>query len=135
MPGNPFQHASPFACAAKHPAIVTSLRARTLQRRDLEAGEGVTAVGATRRPFAERGNWSLTGVSSRNAEEGLMRGILTLLVFVYVIGIGVVLAPTVEGQWNTGTASEFVGKIVRELPVAAAWPVTLYHRMMDRPPG
>ena len=64
-----------------------------------------------------------------------MRGILTLLVFVYVIGIGVVLAPTVRGQWNTGTASEFVRKIVQELPVAAAWPVTLYHRMMDRPPG
>ena len=64
-----------------------------------------------------------------------MRGMLTLLVFVYVIGIGVVLAPTVQGEWNTGTASEFFGSIVQELPVAGAWPVTLYHRMMDRPPG
>ena len=61
-----------------------------------------------------------------------MRGILALLVIVYLVGIGVVLAPTVQGEWNTGTASEFVGKIVQELPVAAAWPVTLYHRMMDR---
>ena len=66
---------------------------------------------APRGPFAEPGNWSLTGVSSRDVEEGLMGGILTLLVIVYLVGIGVVLAPTVQGQWNTGTASEFVGKI------------------------
>jgi hypothetical protein len=86
-------------------------------------------------PFAEPGNWSLTGVSSRDAEEDLMGGILTLLVIVYLVGIGVVLAPTVRGEWNTGTASELFGKILQELPVAAAWPVTLYHQMMDRSPG
>jgi hypothetical protein len=69
------------------------------------------------------------------AEEDLMGGILTLLVVLYLVGIGVVLAPTVQGEWNSGTASEFFGSIVQELPVAAAWPVTLYHRMMDRSPG
>jgi hypothetical protein len=61
-----------------------------------------------------------------------MGAILTLLVIVYLVGIGVVL---VQGQWNTGTASEFAGKILQELPVAAAWPVTFYHRMMGRSPG
>ena len=61
-----------------------------------------------------------------------MGGIITLLVIVYLVGIGVVLAPTVQGAWNTGTASEFSGRILQELPGAAAWPVTLYHRMMDR---
>jgi hypothetical protein len=70
-------------------------------------------------------------MSSRDVEEGLMGGILTPLVIVYLAGIGVVLAPTVQGQWNTGTASEFV----QGLPVAAAWPVTLYHHMMDRSAG
>jgi hypothetical protein len=74
-------------------------------------------------------------VSSRDGEEGMMGGILTLLVIVYLVGIGVVLAPTVQGKWNTGAASDFVGQILQELPVAAAWPVTLYHRMMDRSPG
>lgn len=64
-----------------------------------------------------------------------MRGILALLVAVYLVGIGVVLAPTVQAQWNTGTAFQFFGSILQELPVAAAWPVTLYHRMMDRSPG
>jgi hypothetical protein len=64
-----------------------------------------------------------------------MGGILTLLVIVYLVGIGVVLAPTVQREWNTGTASEFFGSVVRELPVAAAWPVALYHRMIDRAPA
>jgi hypothetical protein len=94
---------------------------------------------AARRPLraviAEPGNWSLTGVWSRGAEEDVMGGILTLVVIVYLVGIGVVLAPTVQGEWNTGTASAFFGSILQELPVAAAWPVTLYHRMMDRSAG
>jgi hypothetical protein len=64
-----------------------------------------------------------------------MGGIITLLVIIYLIGIGVVLAPTIQAQWNTGTASEFSGRILQELPVAAAWPVTLYHRLVDRSPG
>lgn len=64
-----------------------------------------------------------------------MGGILTLLVIVYLVGIGIVLAPTVQGEWNTRTASEFFESIVQELPVAAAWPVALYHRMIDRAPA
>jgi hypothetical protein len=64
-----------------------------------------------------------------------MAGIVTLVVAVYLVGIGVVLAPAVQTEWNTGTAAEFSATILQELPVAAAWPVTLYHRMMDRSPG
>jgi hypothetical protein len=64
-----------------------------------------------------------------------MGGILTLLVIVYLVGIGVVLAPAVQGEWNTGTASEFFQSILLQLPTAAAWPVTLYHHMMDRSAG
>jgi hypothetical protein len=64
-----------------------------------------------------------------------MGGIVTLLVIIYLVGIGVVLAPTVQAQWNNGTASEFAAKILQEVPVAAAWPVTLYHHVMDRSAG
>jgi hypothetical protein len=35
-----------------------------------------------------------------------MRMIIALLVIVYLIGVGVVLAPTVSGKWNSGTPSE-----------------------------
>jgi hypothetical protein len=64
-----------------------------------------------------------------------MGALLGLLVAIYLVGIGVVLAPTVRSEWNTGTASEFSATILEELPVAIAWPVTLYHHMMDRSPG
>jgi hypothetical protein len=67
--------------------------------------------------------------------EDLMGGIVTLLVIIYLVGIGVVLAPTVQGEWNAGTASEFFQSILQQLPVATAWPVTLYHHMMDRSAG
>ena len=33
-----------------------------------------------------------------------MGGIVTLLVIIYLVGIGVVLAPTVHGEWNADTA-------------------------------
>jgi hypothetical protein len=58
-------------------------------------------AGPTARSFAEPRNWSLTGVSPRDAEEGRMRGILALLVIVYLVGIGVVLASR-RGQGQFG---------------------------------
>ena len=77
----------------------------------------------------------LLRLGRNEVEEDAMGGILTLLVIVYLVGIGVVLAPTVKGEWNAGTASEFSQSILQQLPVAAAWPVTLYHHMMDRSAG
>jgi hypothetical protein len=77
----------------------------------------------------------LLRLGRNEVEEDAMGGILTLLVIVYLVGIGAVLAPTVQGEWNTGTASEFSQSILQQLPVAAAWPVTLYHHMMDRSDG
>ena len=64
-----------------------------------------------------------------------MGGILALVVVVYLIGMGVVLAPTVQTEWNSATAAEFTGSVLRELPRAAVWPQTLYHRMMDGAPA
>ena len=60
-----------------------------------------------------------------------MQLILTLIVIVYLIGIGVALAPTVQAQWNNGSASEFVSDVAHELPSAAAWPVRAYHSIAD----
>ena len=48
-----------------------------------------------------------------------MGGILRLLVIAYLFGMGVVLAPTVQGEWDNGTASEFFGSIVR----SCRWPL------------
>jgi hypothetical protein len=60
-----------------------------------------------------------------------MRLLLALLVIVYLVGIGVVLSPTIQAKWNSGTASELVAGVWAELPRAMSWPVTLYHDLAD----
>jgi hypothetical protein len=55
-----------------------------------------------------------------------MRAVITLIVIVYLVGVGVVLAPTIRAKWNSVPASEFAASIGQELPIALAWPATLY---------
>ena len=62
-----------------------------------------------------------------------MRTLIALLVIVYLVGIGVVLAPTIQSKWSTGTASELFDSIWQELPRAVSWPATFYHSRMDEP--
>ncbi len=54
-----------------------------------------------------------------------MRLLIALIVIVYLVGVGVVLAPTVESGWNSQTASAFVDSIGNALPDALAWPARL----------
>jgi hypothetical protein len=63
-----------------------------------------------------------------------MRTFIALVVVVYLVGVGVVLAPTFSAKWNNGTASDLFASIWVEFPSALAWPVMTYHRMMDAPP-
>lgn len=60
-----------------------------------------------------------------------MRLILLLIVIVYLVGIGVALSPAVQARWNSGSASEFVSGVARDLPSAAAWPARAYHSIAD----
>ncbi len=64
-----------------------------------------------------------------------MRTIIALIVIVYLVGVGVVLAPTISTKWNTATAADLSASVWVELPGALAWPATIYHRMMDTPPA
>ncbi len=61
-----------------------------------------------------------------------MRALIGLIVIIYLVGVGVMLAPTVRGKWNTGTASELSESVVQALPNALAWPSVLYHSLADR---
>jgi hypothetical protein len=56
-----------------------------------------------------------------------MRALLTLLVIIYLVGVGVVLAPTIKANWNSASAAQFVENVATELPGALSWPATLYH--------
>ena len=53
-----------------------------------------------------------------------MRVLIALLVIVYLVGVGVALAPTIKANWSTGPASQFVESVATELPRALSWPAT-----------
>jgi hypothetical protein len=55
-----------------------------------------------------------------------MRLFLALLVIIYLVGVGVTLAPTIRAKWSNSTASDLAASAVQELPVALAWPATVY---------
>ncbi len=61
-----------------------------------------------------------------------MRGLIALIVIVFLVGVGVALAPTVESKWNSATASEFADSVGQELPFALAWPARVYHGSAER---
>jgi hypothetical protein len=52
-----------------------------------------------------------------------MRLLLALIVIIYLVGVGVVLSPTVRSDWNSQPASVLTGHIAQALPDALAWPV------------
>jgi hypothetical protein len=61
-----------------------------------------------------------------------MRLIVALIVILYLIGVGVVLAPTVQGKWSTVPASELTASVWEALPNALAWPVRAFHSLTGR---
>lgn len=48
-----------------------------------------------------------------------------MIVIVYLVGVGVVLLPTIQANWNSATAAELAGKVGQYLPYALAWPARL----------
>jgi hypothetical protein len=61
-----------------------------------------------------------------------MRTLIGLIVIVYLVGVGVVLAPTVCGKWNTVPASELSASVIQMLPGALAWPASVYRSLTGR---
>ncbi|CAM5773356.1 hypothetical protein LMIY3S_04151 [Labrys miyagiensis] len=61
-----------------------------------------------------------------------MRGLISLLVVVYLVGVGVELAPVVQAQWNSGTAAEFASSVAQALPDAMAWPAKVIRNLTNR---
>jgi len=62
-----------------------------------------------------------------------MRTLLTLLMIVYLVGVGVMLAPTIKANWSTVPASQFVESVVAELPRALSWPASAYRSIAENP--
>ncbi|MCW2318960.1 hypothetical protein M2322_004529 [Rhodoblastus acidophilus] len=62
-----------------------------------------------------------------------MRMIIALFLIAYLVGVGVTLAPTIKANWNTAPASQFVERIVEELPGALSWPATAFRGVEGKP--
>jgi hypothetical protein len=56
-----------------------------------------------------------------------MRFLLALIAILYLVGVGVVLSPTIRSTWNSEPASALADHVVQALPDALAWPVKAAH--------
>jgi hypothetical protein len=56
-----------------------------------------------------------------------MRFLLALIAILYLVGVGVVLSPTIRSTWNSEPASALADHVVQALPNALAWPVRAAH--------
>jgi hypothetical protein len=61
-----------------------------------------------------------------------MRLLIGLLVIVYIVGVGVVLSPTIVAKWSGASASNFVTSVADALPNAVLWPVGAFRSMTGR---
>jgi hypothetical protein len=58
-----------------------------------------------------------------------MRAFIAVFVLVYLVGVGVVLAPALEAGWSAAPASQLSQSVGQELPSALAWPAAAYRRL------
>jgi hypothetical protein len=65
-------------------------------------------------------------------ENRSMRVLIAVIVILYLVGVGVALAPTIQTKWATASASDLAASVTQELPNAVAWPVRAYHSITAR---
>lgn len=60
-----------------------------------------------------------------------MRMLISLIVIIYLIGVGVVLSPTILSKWSSATASDLASSVSQSLPGALAWPARAFHSVVN----
>ncbi len=63
-----------------------------------------------------------------------MRSLIALIVIVYLVGVGVVLSPTIQAKWSTVSASELASSVAQALPGALGWPAGVYRNLTGPAP-
>lgn len=59
-----------------------------------------------------------------------MRLLIAVIVIAYLVGVGVMLSPTVRDKWGSVPASELAASITQALPGALAWPAAAYRNLI-----
>lgn len=60
-----------------------------------------------------------------------MRALIAVIVIIYIAGVGVALAPTIQAKWNGASASDLASSVAQALPDAVIWPARAYHSITD----
>jgi hypothetical protein len=58
-----------------------------------------------------------------------MRLLIALIVIIYLVGVGVVLSPTIQGRWSSASGSDLTTGVAEALPDALAWPAKAFRSM------
>ena len=61
-----------------------------------------------------------------------MRTLVALILIIYLVGVGVAIAPTMHDKWSSASAAELATSVAQALPGAAAWPARAFHSITDR---
>ena len=69
----------------------------------------------------------LSVVSLGDDSDPKMRLLLSIIVIIYLVGVGVVLSPIIRSTWNTEPASVLADRVVQALPDALTWPMKAAH--------
>jgi hypothetical protein len=64
-----------------------------------------------------------------------MRSIVAMIVIIYLVGVGIILSPTIQSKWTVAPASDLSASIGQELPYALAWPTRLAHELQSSSAG
>ncbi len=60
-----------------------------------------------------------------------MRVLIALIVVIYLVGVGVALAPTIQAKWTSASAADLATSVGQALPNAVAWPARIFHGAAD----
>jgi hypothetical protein len=61
-----------------------------------------------------------------------MRGFLAFVLIGYLVGVVVVLAPTIQAKSRTSRASDLTAGVLQALPNAVVWPQRVFHNITGR---
>jgi hypothetical protein len=64
--------------------------------------------------------------ASAERENTAMRALIATILIVYLVGVGIALAPAVRTNWNNVPASELASTVGRSWPDALASPARAY---------
>jgi hypothetical protein len=68
-------------------------------------------------------------------QEHQVRLFIVFILVIYLVGVGVALAPAIGSKWSTATASDLAASVLQELPNALEWPVRAYRSLRDQTAG